>query len=108
MENIFHLAICWIHAHFTFNLPPCKSTNWMKTRMLQKPPVINAAYGHILLSLYALARSAPSKIPSAQKISQTLLVGVLFPVQAVEELKNYPWERRMTIQDGSELPLRCI
>lgn len=42
MKNIFHLAMCWIHVHFTFNLPSCKSTNWMKPRMLQKPLGINA------------------------------------------------------------------
>lgn len=71
-------------------LPACKSTNWMKPRMLQKPLVINALYIRILLFLHTLARPIQSKIASSQKISQILLVGILFPMQAVKKLKNYP------------------
>lgn len=43
--------------HFTFNLPSCKSTNWVKPRMWQKPLAINATYiCHILIFVYTLAR----------------------------------------------------
>lgn len=62
-----------------------------ETKNVAKPLVITAIYIHILLFLSTSARPMQNKFNVHKKINQILLAGIIFPIQAVKKLKNYPW-----------------